>query len=141
MTVQTPLGPHACVYGYMSGGISGSAVVSYTHSILNNLHDSCVFYEVNSLYDILLFSLYILISTRSISRGVAGYFSNERTLFESPENQQKPDTLHALTLYTARYFEDDSVGRACGSRPCWFPHTLTGTAAAGLFCALSTTWA
>jgi hypothetical protein len=76
----------------MSGGISGAAGVSYTNSILNNLHDSFVFYEVNSLYDILLFSLYSLLSARSISGTVAGYFCNERTLFESPEIQEFPDS-------------------------------------------------
>jgi hypothetical protein len=51
----------------MSGGISGSAVVSEENRILTTLRSSHVFYEVTSLCHIPLFLLYIWLSARSIS--------------------------------------------------------------------------
>jgi hypothetical protein len=71
----------------MFGGISGSAVVAEENRILNTLHSSRGFYEGDSLCHVPLFALYISISARSISSMVVSNFSNERTLFERPENQ------------------------------------------------------
>jgi hypothetical protein len=51
----------------MSGGISGSSVVSEENKMLKNLYSSHSFSEMNSLCHILQFALYIPISARSIS--------------------------------------------------------------------------
>src|SRR4051794_16038420 len=96
----------------MSDSISGSAVVSEKNKSLTlfvprSFFLKCLFFVI---------SRYFYCISRyqpAVYPTSHGLFLQRRNPFGASGKLTKPDTLHVLTPYTARYLLELSVGRAC----------------------------